>query len=89
MSFYDLLQSLFTTHTVYSLSDPDINLILQNCRTTSSPASPHYMVIRKGTSKHKIKHWEETYNVNCLEFGPSYAEFAPNIEHKFCFKKER
>jgi hypothetical protein len=82
--FYNLLHSLFTTHTVlflgYSLSDPDINLILQNCRTTSSPASPHYMVVKQGTSKHKIKHWENTYNVKCLEFGPTYNEFTPNIE---------
>ncbi|MGG1324048.1 SIR2 family protein [Priestia megaterium] len=81
--FYDLLKSLFTTHTVlflgYSLSDPDINLILQSCRTNSSVASPHYMVLKKGTSKHKIKHWEETYNVKCLEFGPDYSNFTPNI----------
>ncbi|MBD8075472.1 SIR2 family NAD-dependent protein deacylase [Bacillus thuringiensis] len=82
--FYELLGSLFKTNTVlflgYSLSDPDINLILHSCRNTSSPAAPHYIVLKEGTSEHKIKHWEETYNVKCLEFGPDYNAFEPNIE---------
>ncbi|WP_375345363.1 SIR2 family protein [Priestia megaterium] len=82
--FYSLLKSLFLTHTVlflgYSLNDPDINLVLQSIRNTSSPASPHYIVIKEGISKHIIKHWEHTYNVRCLEYGPSYDNFEENIE---------
>lgn len=82
--FYSLLKSLFQTYTVlflgYSLSDPDINLVLQSIRNTSSSASPHYIVISEGTPKHVIKHWEETYNVSCLVFGPSYENLKENIE---------
>lgn len=82
--FYSLLKALFQTHTVlflgYSLNDPDINLVLQSIRNTSSSAAPHYIVIKEGVSKHIIKHWEDTYNVRCLEYGPSHDNFQENIE---------
>lgn len=82
--FYSLLKSLFQTHTVlflgYSLSDPDINLVLQSIRNTSNSASPHYIVIKEGISKHIIKHWEDTYNVRCLEYGPNFSDFTENLE---------
>lgn len=82
--FYSLLESLFQVNTVlflgYSLSDPDINLVLQSIRHTSNPSAPHYIVVKDGISKHIIKHWEETYNVRCLEYGPSYNNFEENIE---------
>ncbi|MBU8676172.1 SIR2 family protein [Bacillus subtilis] len=82
--FYSLLKSLFQTHTVlflgYSLSDPDINLVLQSIRNTSNSAAPHYIVIKEGVSEHIIKQWEETYNVRCLKFGPEYINFNESIE---------
>ncbi|MGQ4680717.1 SIR2 family protein [Paenibacillus polymyxa] len=82
--FYSLLRALFLTNTVlflgYSLNDPDINLVLQSLSNTSSSASPHYIVLKEGTSEHIIKHWEKTYNVRCLEYGPSYDNFEENIE---------
>ncbi|MGK4098194.1 SIR2 family protein [Bacillus altitudinis] len=82
--FYTLLRSLFQTHTVlflgYSLSDPDINLVLQSIRNTSNSSTPHYIVIKAGISEHVIKQWEETYNVRCLIFGPEYENFIEDIE---------
>ncbi|MEC1478879.1 SIR2 family protein [Bacillus haynesii] len=82
--FYSLLKSLFQTYTVlflgYSLSDPDINLVLQTIRNTSNAASPHYIVVKKGISRHLMKHWEETYNIRCLEYGPDHEKFGENIE---------
>ncbi|AGF57810.1 hypothetical protein B0P06_003883 [Clostridium saccharoperbutylacetonicum] len=81
--FYSLLHALFLTHTViflgYSLSDPDINLILQNISNTSSSACPHYIVLKEGISKHKLNHWKETYNIEALEYGPSYDALEENI----------
>lgn len=81
--FYSLLRALFMTNTVlflgYSLSDPDINLILESLVNTSSSAAPHYIVLKEGTSKHIINHWESTYNVRCLEYGPNYENFEENI----------
>ena len=82
--FYSLLKALFLTNTVlflgYSLNDPDINLVLQSFPNTSNSASPHYIVIKEGTSEHLIKHWEKSYNVRCLEYGPSYEHLEENIE---------
>lgn len=82
-NFYELLRSLFLTHTVlflgYSLSDPDINLILQNTSNTSSELAPHYILVKKGISNHKITHWNETYNVVCLEGGNTYDEVNKKI----------
>ncbi|MDR3596434.1 SIR2 family protein [Clostridium sp.] len=81
--FYSLLHSLFLTNTVvflgYSLSDPDINLVLQNINNTSNPACPHYVVLKEGTSKHRIKHWKDTYNIESLEFGDSYEDLQENL----------
>jgi hypothetical protein len=82
--FYSLLKALFLTNTVlflgYSLNDPDINLVLQSFPNTSNSSAPHYIVVKEGTSQHVIKHWEKTYNVRCLEYGPSYDNFEENIE---------
>lgn len=82
--FYALLESLFQTNTIlflgYSLSDPDINLVLQSIRNTSNVSAPHYLVVKEGLSKHVIKHWENTYNIRCLEYGPDYENFEENIE---------
>lgn len=76
--FYSLLHALFLTHTVvflgYSMSDPDINLVLQNLSNTSSLACPHYIVIKEGVSKHKLDNWKETYNIVPLEYGPTYDD---------------
>lgn len=81
--FYSLLHSLFLTNTViflgYSLSDPDINLVLQNIKNTSNSTCPHYIVLKEGTSKHVIKHWRDTYNIATLEYGPSYDDLEENI----------
>lgn len=95
--FYSLLHALFLTHTVvflgYSLSDPDINLVLQNISNTSSSACPHYIILKQGTSKHKLNHWKETYNIETLEYGPSYDDLEENIvilrDLVLAFREER
>lgn len=81
--FYSLLHALFLTNTViflgYSLNDPDINLVLQNINNTSNSSCPHYVVLKEGESKHKIKHWKDTYNISALEYGPNYENLEENI----------
>lgn len=82
--FYKILESLFITHTViflgYSLSDPDINLNLENILNTASPHHPHYVLVKKGNEDIVKKHWKETYNISALEFGADYKDFIPAIE---------
>ena len=81
--FYKLLEALFLTHTViflgYSLSDPDINLILENIINSSSETNPHYVVVKEGIPKQIREHWKRTYNISCLEYGPFYDNFEENI----------
>lgn len=81
--FYKLLEALFLTHTViflgYSLSDPDINLILENIINSSSVTTPHYVVVKEGNPKQIRDHWKRTYNISCLEYGQTYDNFEENI----------
>jgi len=83
VDFYKLLEALFLTHTViflgYSLNDPDINLILENIINSSSQTNPHYVVVKEGTPTQIREHWKRTYNISCLEYGPSYDNFEENI----------
>lgn len=82
--FYNILKALFLTNTVvflgYSLNDPDINLILEDVANSGSPSTPHYIVIKEGVDDNIKKHWEESYNISCLEYGPSYDNLDENIE---------
>lgn len=85
--FYELLYSLFLTHTVvfigYSLNDPDINLILQYLHNSANVNSPHYLVKHKGTPDQLRKHWKETYNVQIIEYGDGFDDFEPAIEELY------
>ena len=81
--FYKLLEALFSTYTAiflgYSLSDPDINLILENIATSSSPSNPHYVVVKTGLPKQLKEHWQKTYNILCLEYGSDLNDLGENI----------
>lgn len=79
--FYNLLSALFLTNTVvfigYSLSDPDINLVLQFLHKTATESSPHYLIMKTGTSKHLKDHWRKVYNVEVIEYGEEYDDLLP------------
>lgn len=81
--FYKLLEALFNIYTAvflgYSLSDPDINLILENIATSSSPSNPHYVVVKEGLPAQLREHWQKTYNIVCLEYGPGLNDLGENI----------
>lgn len=82
--FYEVLSSLFMTHTVlflgYSLSDPDINLVLQLLHKTASASAPHYLALPKGTPEQRKRFWKDTYNVEIIEYGESHDDFLPALE---------
>lgn len=96
--FYKLMQALFLTNTVvflgYSLSDPDINLLLENIANSSSNSCPHYIIIKEGTSKQIKNHWKKTYNISCLEYeGPGHSKLEEEIyilkEEVLALREER
>jgi NAD-dependent SIR2 family protein deacetylase len=83
--FYNLLHALFLTHTVlflgYSLNDPDINLVLETVAHSSTPSSPHYIVLKVGSEDPEIiQHWKNCYNIVALEYGPDHSDLAKNVE---------
>lgn len=81
--FYRLLEALFLTNTVvflgYSLNDPDINLILENVSNSTNSGCPHY-VITSEAQEHMKRHWRESYNISCLEYGYDHNELLTNLQ---------
>jgi hypothetical protein len=81
--FYKLLEALFLTNTVvfigYSLNDPDINLILENVSNSTNSGCPHYVVTSKA-QEHMKKHWRDSYNISCLEYGEDHNELLVNLK---------
>jgi len=83
-NFYDVLRSLFLTNTVlflgYSLSDPDINLVLETLTSVNTLGCPHYAVVKKGVPKELKDYWLKSFNIACLEYGPNFDNLPENIE---------
>jgi len=87
--FFKALESIFLTHTLlfigYSISDPDIQLLLENGSITSPSDHPHYAVMKQGMH-HAIKaSFLRTNNVEIIEFDPSndYEELIVGLEELF------
>lgn len=75
-NFFKVLDALFTTHTLffvgYSLSDPDIQILLENTNITAPSAHPHYAVIKQGSMHPALKSAsEKAYNLRFIEYGPN------------------
>ena len=64
----------------YSLSDPDINLLLQFLHNTANSSCPHYLVDKKGNKPQLVKHWKQTYNVSLIEYGSSYDDLEEKLD---------
>jgi len=70
--FYQLLDALFLTHTLLfvgaSLTDPDIQLVLENANISVPSAHPHYALVEK-TRHPSIKNAiKKTHNIELLEY---------------------
>lgn len=71
-SFYKVLDSLFLTYTIlflgYSLTDPDIQLVLENVNIAASSSHPHYFVTGNNINP-AIKHAnKKAYNIEFIEY---------------------
>jgi hypothetical protein len=71
-SFYSVLDSLFLTNTIlflgYSLSDPDIQLSLENTNISAPSANSHYFVTESGTQQALKDAARRAYNLDFIEF---------------------
>lgn len=85
-AFYAILDGLFLTNTIlfigYSLSDPDIRLVLENANISAPSAHPHYALMAEGRHSALQKAMKRAYNVEVVEYaldasgGHSEAEKA-------------
>jgi len=70
--FYTVLDSLITINTVLflgcSMSDPDIQLILENTNISAYSDHPHYAVLPTGRHRALKKAMENSYNIRVLEY---------------------
>lgn len=70
--FYKVLDSLFLTHTIlflgYSLTDPDIQLTLENVNIAAPSAHPHYFVTGNNINPAIKMANKRAYNIEFIEY---------------------
>ena len=83
-SFFKVLDSLFLTNTLlfvgYSLSDPDIQLVLENANIAYPSAHPHYALIPNDVQTDIESAVSNSYNIQFLKFeAGNYTEVEEDI----------
>lgn len=70
--FFSALESLFLTHTLlfigYSITDPEIQLILENNVITYPSDNPHYAIFAKGNHTSTLEVFKNINNIQSLEY---------------------
>lgn len=83
--FFKILDALFLTHTIlfvgYSLTDPDIQITLENANISAPSSHRHYFVTESGSAPALKRAWEKTYNVEVLEFpAGNFSDLNESLE---------
>lgn len=86
-NFYHLLDGLFLTHTILfigcSLTDPDIQLILENTNISIKCAHPHYALMPSGEHSSIVNAIQKAYNIRYIEYDNTnndYSKFIPALD---------
>lgn len=70
--FYAVLDAIFLTHTLLfvgcSLTDPDIQLVLENANIAVPSSHPHYALVEKSKHKSLKSATKLTHNVELIEY---------------------
>jgi hypothetical protein len=78
--FYALLDALFLTHTILfvgcSLTDPDIQLVLENANISVPSSHPHYALVEKTRHRSMVDAIRVTHNVSLLEYQKGKHDLA-------------
>ncbi|WP_207239421.1 SIR2 family protein [Pseudomonas sp. GW456-L15] len=84
--FYSVLDSLLTVSTVLflgcSMSDPDIQLVLENTNISAPSSHTHYAVMSKGGHAALNSAMESAYNIKILEYDSAdgHAELIESLK---------
>ncbi|ULL13087.1 SIR2 family protein [Paenibacillus sp. H1-7] len=80
-SFYRVLDSLFLVNTLLfignGLSDPDINLLLENANIAAKCSRPHYILSGDNWNMSVKKAIKSTYNLEFLEYPAGQYDLIP------------
>ncbi len=78
--FYDLLDALFLTNTLLflgcGLSDPDIQLILENVNISAPSSHPHYALVEKTRHRSIKAAIRVTHNIELVEYPTGRHDMA-------------
>lgn len=83
--FFKVLDALFLTHTIlfvgYGLTDPDIQLTLENANIAAPASHKHYFVTESGTHASLKTAAERAYNIQFLEFpAGAFGQLEASLE---------
>ena len=83
--FYEILKAIFLTHTCIfigcGLDDPDVLLMLEDVKITSSSMLPHYALVLNGEySRFSINDWHKAYNINALTYEPNHDDLTLSLK---------
>jgi hypothetical protein len=86
--FYEIIKAIFLTHTCIfigcGLDDPDVLLLLEDVKITSSSTLPHYsLVLENSYSKFSIADWYKTYNIKALQYEPNHNALIEDLKVLF------
>jgi hypothetical protein len=72
-AFYTVLNALFLTHTIlfigYSLSDPDIQLVLENSNIAAPSSHKHYALVQDDLQPDIEQAAAKAYNIHFIKYG--------------------
>lgn len=75
--FFGLVQSLFATNTLlfigYSLSDPDVQLLLETSNIGGEDSFRHYAVVPEGSHEAVSRAISESYGINLIQYDASHG----------------
>ena len=79
-NFYSVLDALFLTHTLlfigYSLSDPDIQLVLENATIAARCAHTHYALVEDNMPPEVEAAAAKAYNIHFLKYAAGQHDLA-------------
>jgi hypothetical protein len=83
--FYNVLDSLLTINTVIflgcSMTDPDIQLVLENTNIAATSDHTHYALMPRGRHPALLRAMSNSYNIKALEYDPAngHAELLDSL----------
>jgi hypothetical protein len=83
--FYSVLDALFLTHTIlfigYSISDPDIQLILENVNIAAPSTHPHYAFVANDMVSDIEDAFSKSYNLQFIKYEKgNYSQVNESIK---------